>query len=91
MKEIGFNNTGVILHMIFNDLELYKTDLMKFFYITKIYIYIYIYTKLLKSLLTLLLSALTRNRGISKFFQAGKKEKITILDNWEDKEKLGRI
>ena len=43
MKEIGFNNTGVILHMIFNDLELYKTDLMKFFYITKIYIYIYIY------------------------------------------------
>ena len=43
MKEIGFNNTGVILHMIFNDLELYKTDLMKFFYITKIYIYIYIH------------------------------------------------
>ena len=41
MKEIGFNNTGVILHMIFNDLELYKTDLMKFFYITKIYIYIH--------------------------------------------------
>ena len=80
MKEIGFNNTGVILHMIFNDLELYKTDLMKFFYITKIYIYIYIYiyTKLLKSLLTLLLSALTRNRGINKFFQAGKKEDYKI-------------
>ena len=78
MKEIGFNNTGVILHMIFNDLELYKTDLMKFFYITKIYIYIYIYTKLLKSLLTLLLSALTRNRGICKFFQAGKKEDYNI-------------
>ena len=88
MKEIGFNNTGVILHMIFNDLELYKTDLMKFFYITKIYIYIY--TKLLKSLLTLLLSALTRNRGICKFFKQ-ERRKITILDNWEGKEKLGRI
>ena len=54
-------------------LELHKTDLMKF-----IYIYIYIYTKLLKPLLTSLLSALTRNRGINKFFQAGKKEDYKI-------------